>query len=135
MEIDNMKEVFIKEDPFQLNKKMETIQQIKFEWFKRYAKAGDVVAEYRSLIQSALVYNYSEAIEGTKKNASMETLEAFVCTIEKPKTSEEFIFCDMKIVWKKYVRAKEELSTASRVLTTLEADLSALQTRCRIFEK
>ena len=126
MDIKDSMEVFIKEDPFSLNEKMETIQQIKFGWFKKYAKAGEDVAQDRALIQSCLQNNYSEAIGNTKKNASMESLEAWACANKMEEYPD---------IWADYIKAKENLLVASRILTTLEADLSSLQTRCRIFEK
>ncbi len=125
IDLNQIKDVFIKEDPFALNEKMNNLQVEKFEWFKEYARAGDNVARLRAIIQDNLRANYSSAIDGTKKNASMEALELWICAKD----------ITLGTIWKKYIEEKEKKEVASRILTTLEADLSALQSRANIFKQ
>lgn len=120
-----LKDIFVDEDPYELNKKMEMVQREKMEVLKAMIQVGSIVAKNRGIIHSFLRRNYRSAVAGTKKNAGMEALELWAGAQNET----------IGTAFDLYVHYKEKYSVLDKIRTSLESDLSGLQSRSNIFKE
>lgn len=122
--LDQLKDIFVKENPFELNLKMEKVQEQKADVILQQIKLNEIIADNRKKLHGYLRANYLEAINSTKKNAGMDALELWAGASG-----------DIGDGYESYIWAKEKYNFLDKVRVSLESDISALQSRARIFQE
>ena len=121
-----LKDVFTREDPQELNIKLNNVQVEKQKVIEAMILAESIHSPARQVIHSYLRRNYKRAIDETKKNAGIEALELWAVS-DMPATEAN--------PYDQYMLTKERLHFLDKVRTSLETDMSALQSRIRIFKE
>lgn len=121
----DLKDIFVKEDPFELNRKMELVQKEKMDVLRAMIQVGGIVAKNRGILHKYLRSNYKMAIANTKKNAGMEALELWAGAQDE----------EVGLAYDLYVHYKEKYHTMDKIRMSLESDLSGLQSRSNIFKE
>lgn len=115
-------DIFIKENPAELNELMHNIQCEKFEVVKTFIAVGNQLSKCRREIHKHLRVNYKKAIEETKKNAGVEALELWAAA--DMFNGEQY---------DDYIEYKSAYEYLEKVLSCLNKDIDAVEHRIDIF--
>ena len=124
MDLSQLKDIFVKEDPHALNEKMNDLQVTKQQVLQTMITIGNQLSKSRQKIHAHLRDNFQRALDSTKKSAGMEVFELWAGA-------------DMPdgIAYSDYVYAKDKMKWLDKIRESLDTDLSVLQSRAKIFQE
>ena len=117
-----LKYVFTREDPQELNIKLNDVQVEKQKVIIAMIRVGEILTNTRKVVHSELRANFKLALEESKKSAGMDALELWAGA-------------RIGATYDDYIEAKSRFNYLDKVRESYECDISALQSRIRIFKE